>query len=170
MKLCKMKLYAFLLLISSTFSLHSQTLNILEKSGTAIPISINNIRSLIFSTGNLNINLKVGIPISKALSTVQYLNFTPTTDIYLPSNQKNSTLQLFPNPTLDFINISYQCNNNLILDLKIISIDGRTMFSETINGMDINQFKVNTITWQKGLYIVLINDGQEVISGKIFKN
>lgn len=166
----KLKTYTILLAFSGLFTLQAQTLNILEKSGNNTPISINNIRSLIFTTGNLNINLKVGTPVSKALSTVRNLNFSPTTDIIIPSNYKNNALQLFPNPTHSFINISYQTDNNVILDLKILSIDGRIMFTETINGLNINQYKVNASSWQKGLYIVLLNNGKEVISGKIIKN
>jgi hypothetical protein len=162
--------YCFLLLaISSLTYLQAQSLNVLEKTGTNTPISINNIKSLTFQSGNLNINLKVGTSVSKALSTVRNLNFAPYTGINLPSNYKNNALQLFPNSTRDFINISYRSDNNVFLDLKIITIDGKIMHSETLNSLNINQFHLNISSWQNGLYLVLINNGFEVITGKFLK-
>ena len=165
----KNKVKLLILAIFCYTSLQSQNLNLIEISGTQTPLTISNIRSLSFVSGNLNINLKIGIPFSKALNVIRSINFVSPTGIINQSQVSNS-LQLFPNPTHNILNIGYQTDEITKIDLKIISIDGRVMYTDILRDKSVFIHKIDISSWQRGLYIVILNNGKTVISEKIIKN
>lgn len=165
----KNKVKLLLLTIFCFTGLHAQNLNLIEINGAQTPLTINNIRSLSFISGNLYVNLKVGIPFSKALNSIRSISFEAPNGIIKPSQALNR-LQLFPNPTHDFLNIGYQTDETTNIDLKIISIDGRVIYADILTGKAVFSHKIDISSLQNGLYFVILNNGKTVISEKFIKN
>lgn len=150
--------------------LKAQDMNVLSKGGNNTKIAINTIRSLNFNAGNLNINLKDGTPLSLALSNVRSLHFFVITDIQIPISTTNEKVQIYPNPARDMITISLSQEENYSHEIKIIAMEGRTVYSEKVSNKENNKFSIDISTWQKGLYGVIVNNGKTVYSGKFLKN
>ena len=165
----KNKVKLLILTIFCFTGLHAQDLNLIEKSGLQTPVSISNVRSILFKSGNLNVNLRTGVPINKVLNSVRSIHFPPITGINNPL-QTSITLHLFPNPTHDFINLDYQTDEINDINLKVISIDGRVLYTEILKDKSVYSHKIDISTWQRGLYFVILNDGKTMISKKIIKN
>lgn len=165
----KNKIKLLILAIFCFTGLQAQNLNLIEISGIQTPFSINNIRSLSFISGNLYVNLKVGIPFFKVLNDVRSISFEAPNGIIKPSQTLNR-LQLFPNPTSDFLNIGYQTDETTNIDLKIISIDGRVIYADILTDKSIFSHRIDISSLQNGLYFVILNNGKTVISEKFIKN
>jgi len=157
------------LAILSVVGINAQNLNVLDKGGNKTPIAINTIRSLTFPSGNLNINLKVGTPLTLSLSSVQNINFFIITDVTSPIDQSTGKINIYPNPAKEFTTLRFHTPEFTEYDLKIISIDGRTVHSKKLNNSDINEYTIDISSWQNGLYGVFLYDGKSVYSGKFVK-
>lgn len=165
----KIKTSLFAFAIISIVGLNAQNLNVFEKKGNLTPISIHNIKTLSFLPGSIKINLKVGTPLSFSLNSVRNIHFTPTTDIESPSIKTFDKIHLFPNPAKEYLNIVLNSNNSSEVDLKIISLEGRIIYTQKLNRRENNQHTINISTWANGLYYLFINDGKTVSSNKFLK-
>jgi hypothetical protein len=161
-------------LIFSSMGLNAQNLTVVEKGGNSTPIAITSIRSLTFPSGNLNINLKVGTPLSVSLSKVSSVHlFTITdpgviTDVELPTQPAAGKLHLYPNPASDFVTINFASNVDSDIDLKIISLEGRTVYTQKLSSAKtLHTIDVSSLT--NGIYGVYLHNGVTVYSGKFLK-
>ncbi len=166
-KRIKSSLFAFAII--GIVGLNAQNLNVMEKEGTRVPIPVNNIRTLTFQSGNLKVNLKVGTPLSFSLENVRNINFTPTTGLTSPEIKTAGKIHLFPNPAKDNINFTVSSANESKMDLRIIALDGRTVYTQKLDRSDNNMHNVNISTWPNGIYYLFINDGKTVLSNKFIK-
>lgn len=157
------------LVILSSLGLQAQNLNVLEKGGNKTPISINAIRSLTFPSGSLKINLKEGTPLSVSLSNVQNINFVTVTNIDSPLELLSEKINIFPNPAKDIATIHFISNDKSDVDLKIISIDGRIVYTKRLDSNETNQHSIDISSWQNGVYGVVLYTGTTIVSGKFIK-
>lgn len=92
----------------------------------------------------------------------QHLDITSNNEI-----NNNFSIDLYPNPCSDFLEINYLLNNNV--DIKIFNLNGK----EVVNRKNINSGdKINITNLSKGAYIAQIsskNDSSVNYSVKIFK-
>ena len=89
-----------------------------------------------------------------------YCNYVSVKDIY-----KENTLTLFPNPVHETVSINKA--NIEPNQIRVVDALGRSMsVSITTNN---NQTQINTSLLPPGLYIVLLNDGNTVLSAKMMK-
>lgn len=171
MKYYRMKCCAILLLILGLAGVHAQTLYILEKTGTQTPFALANVKTMTFTGNNLNVNKKDGNTVSKALTSIQYLSFSPITGIFTPETETTSTLMLYPNPVQDVLNVAYQANDiKAVIQIEVLSIDGRVIYSESYDSQKSTLHTINVSGWQRGLYLVHIGNGTEMITKKLIKN
>jgi len=172
MKHNQKRLCTLLLLGLGLAGVHAQTLYILEKTGTQTPFALANVKTITFSGGNLNVNKKDGNTVSKALTSLQYLNFSAITGIFTPAAESTSPLTLFPNPVQDILNVVYHNANNIqaVIQIQVSTIDGRVIYSERFDSQNCTLPTINVSRWQRGLYLVHIGNGTEMITKKLIKN
>jgi hypothetical protein len=166
-----MKLCTLLLLGLSLAGIQAQTLYILEKTGTQTPFALANVKTITFTGNNLHVYKKDGSISSTPLLSIQYLSFLPITGIFTPETETTSTLMLYPNPVQDVLNVAYQANDiKAVIQIEVLSIDGRVIYTESYDSQKSTLHTINVSEWQRGLYLVRINNGTELITKKIIKN
>lgn len=77
-------------------------------------------------------------------------------------NDTNHKASLYPNPTTNVFNLS---STLPIQNIRIISIDGRTMLNQAYDNS--NAIALNASDWAKGMYLITINTTQGVETLKI---
>jgi len=84
---------------------------------------------------------------------------------------KSQIMDLYPNPTSDLINIEFQLNNSETVSLTIYDLQGKTIATPTIGDKDQGKQKVtiSTAHLPKGIYLVQMNVGKEIITRKIVR-
>lgn len=161
----------FLLVLGGLTGVQTQSLYILESTGTKTDFALTDIKTLTFSGGNLNVNKKDGSSISKLLTNIRYLNFSPYTGIFVPETQINGELLLYPSPAKDILTIDYR--NDLVqgeVQIEVLTVDGRVMYAQSYNSLQNNHHLIDVSGWQRGLYLIRINNGTGTITKKMIKN
>lgn len=171
MKLKRMKLCTLLLLGLSLAGIQAQTLYILEKTGTQTPFALANVKTMTFTGNNLHVNKKDGSISSTPLLSIQHLSFLLITGIFTPETETTSTMMLYPNPVQDVLNVVYQANDTkAVIQIEVLSIDGRVIYTESYDSQKNTLHAINVSGWQRGLYLVHIGNGTEMITKKLIKN
>lgn len=139
-----------------------------EKSGIKTTIELSSIRKLTFPTGKIEV-LKMNGDISNyTLSEIQYLNFTAfTTSVTSIANNK---ILVYPNPTSDWIHISYKTGTAEKVIVAIVDIQGKILLQQYSNNQDgtgLTSINVSQLT--KGLYICRVQDGTNLQTFKFLK-
>lgn len=148
---------------------HAQTMYVKEKSDVRTTFVINDIRKIIFTGGNMAVNIVDGNPESFALTDVRYVNFTDLhTSVYVLEKQKPELLILFPNPVQDILTINYQSSGET-LRLELMTMDGRTVYWQIINQSGVNQTDINISTLPKGMYLCRLINGKDILTSKFLK-
>ena len=75
-------------------------------------------------------------------------------------NELPKTFRIYPNPSSDYIFI----DNNQDIDVSIFDLNGKKVF---INKMD-NRLNISSL--DKGMYIIVLDDGTDLTIEKIIKN
>jgi hypothetical protein len=82
------------------------------------------------------------------------------------AQNKLSNFQIYPNPTSNFINLSFE-NNLESATIKVISILGQTLLQkQNLSGNNLN---IDVSILSKGMYIIEIKDGFSVMNAKFIK-
>ena len=86
---------------------------------------------------------------------------------FLSSNNQN--LSIFPNPASSQLNLEFQLDNQETVILKLIDLNGKTLWYKTIyesvTGKNIIQLKTKGI--QNGLYFLQFQSGSSIINKKV---
>jgi hypothetical protein len=105
-------------------------------------------------------------------------NGTASVSVQLPSPITSSvnelansiSIQVSPNPTPSTVALSLDSKINKTVNVQVVDIAGRAIFSEkwnvTIGG---NQRSIDLRDFSKGIYMVQIVEGQNVVSKKVIK-
>ncbi len=75
-----------------------------------------------------------------------------------------NNIRFYPNPAVDFLNISFDKYNNEIVDMQIIDLTGKIVAHRTITD---NLTKVNVSNFSNGIYFVRLQNGNFTESYKI---
>lgn len=160
----------FLLALGGLTEVQAQSLYVLERSGTKTDFALTNIKTLTFSGENLNVNKKDGSISSTALLSIRYLSFSPITGVLSPETESTSALVLYPNPVQDALTVLCQANNiKSAVTIEVLTIDGRIIYAEQYDLQDNTRHTINVSGWQRGLYLVRMNNGAEMITKKLIK-
>lgn len=84
---------------------------------------------------------------------------------------KKQTVEISPNPATDLINIEFELNNPENISLTVYDLQGKIIATPTIGEKAQGKHKVTISTTHlpKGIYLVQMNVGNEVITKKIVK-
>ena len=82
----------------------------------------------------------------------------------VPLINNSASCSIFPNPFSNQITVSSKTPIN---NVAVYSIDGKLIMAEDAGRQTIS---IQTTDWKPGVYILQVNDGQQVIVNKIIKN
>lgn len=156
------------MLLVGTFNIKAQNVYTFTKKGMAKTFSIQDVRSLTFSKGNMNINLKNG-----KISSIPFVDLTKLTFKISSGIKKElkltSLIQIYPNPVEKYLYID--CKNVKIdtdFDIQVISMNGKIIYHNKMKkASDIST--VNVSQWKKGVYFVHIQSGKQHYTKKFIK-
>jgi hypothetical protein len=96
------------------------------------------------------------------------LNVNVNSCTNIDANENNRLkINIYPNPVNEELNIVFE-NIKSDLSVKITSIDGRVIFSKDYNYFSNDLYEVINFTHQsRGIYFIMINDGQRIKTEKI---
>ena len=77
---------------------------------------------------------------------------------------------IYPNPAGDFINIQYESDHQL--NVEIYDLNGRKILSKPVQFNNLNRFRINVSNLIQGLYIIYLVDdsNNEVAIYKMLKD
>jgi len=170
MKQMQLKMKMLFLFGAGIAIAEAQTLNVVEKSGTKTSFQISSVKTLTFLNSSLNVNKKDGSTTSTTLLNIRYLNFASTTGLFTPTNQSFDAL-VYPNPMQDVLKIEYKTASFAqSATIEIITIEGKVVYNKAFNPQNSNTVSINVSNWEKGMYLVRLNNGKETITKKIIKS
>lgn len=165
LKLCILLLFSLLMT-----NLQAQSIYIVNKSGTQTGYLLTSLKTITFAGTTLNFNKKDGNSVSAFLSDVKLLTFSPLTEIISPQATE-SDLNIYPNPVRNQLNLQFKAHQRtLATDISIFSTDGKLVYSNKLQHNIDSELHINTSTWLQGIYILRVNNNNELISRKIIKN
>jgi len=99
---------------------------------------------------------------------LKYVSLESTTSI---TEVKNQQLELatYPNPTTDFIAVSIKTERKDLVAIRIINSLGQEVYSTLVKNQNKYLITVDMKKWNAGIYYVLIESSNKVISKKIVK-
>ncbi len=111
------------------------------------------------------------IPINSYIDVVEFdpemwllASANITTNVGINALNNNSSIKIYPNPTLDFVNIN---STETIVDIEVVDISGRRIeFIEEINN---KEFKLNISNFVTGIYFLRISTNQQTYIQKVAK-
>ncbi|UTW63755.1 T9SS type A sorting domain-containing protein [bacterium SCSIO 12741] len=74
-------------------------------------------------------------------------------------------VKLYPNPATDEVNIQIEQSRNTELTVTLVDLKGQILLQEDLE--DQNNLRVNTSHFETGIYFVLVNTGQGLITEKL---
>ena len=80
------------------------------------------------------------------------------------------SLQAYPNPVGNVLNLSWDNKDNENVILKLINISGTTVYTENVSGTGLKSSQVDLSGFASGTYILQIVTNKNIISRMIFKN
>jgi len=87
-----------------------------------------------------------------------------TTDIFDLSTETGYILKAYPNPTQNIVNISMISDKSTKLNLKVLDLQGKTIFTlKTENNLE----QIDFSNFSSGIYFLNISDNKQII--KTFK-
>lgn len=160
---CCLILYFFL---STSFGTTAQNLVVTLIDNTTQSFPITTIESLKFISGNMILKQNDGITITWTTSSINNYSFgTLSTQDYLII--ETSELQIYPNPSNGLVNLRFNSNINLNIQIDIIDINGKIV-SSIYNG---NHDGEKTYQWtnnvNQGIYFCRLITDHKIISKPI---
>ena len=76
--------------------------------------------------------------------------------------------KIYPNPSKDIFNLTFNTNDFDLVNIKVINILGETIYFETIENFDdILDWKIDLTGNIKGVYLLLITSDNVIINERI---
>ena len=159
----RLKLSAFLLLGVGLLGLQAQVMFILNNEGVESSFTLIDITKVDFSSDNIKVATIDGHSNSYTLSDLRSLNFNKIISGIqtLRPAQATGSINLFPNPVIDVMNIQSTSNIESIDVIEIISMEGRIVFSEIVDP-NSNVYQINISELTKGIYVCKLSNGLAV--------
>jgi len=87
-------------------------------------------------------------------------------------NQNNLSLNIFPNPTTEKIQIEYQINKSSDINIQVININGRNIMDINLPNQSIGKHSeiIDLKKLSSGIYFCTVQSEYEIITQKIIKN
>lgn len=144
--------------------------NIKEKTGIITTVGLNDIAKLVFPAGKMTIIKKAGNNIDFTLNNIQYLNFNKLTAVDQINASGITSMQLYPNPVADRLNIRYVSSGEENIQIDVINLQGKIIIQQAFRSVEgINYINIPFDTYQKGIYLCRLNSGLKTEIAKFIK-
>ena len=161
-----------LLLLFVAPEIQSQNLNVNKISGEHSSMELSTIQKLTFTDGDLNVIRKSESPMDFQLNEIRHLTFSGLssgTEMLMDHQQNN--LVVFPNPATNKLNFRISSSINEPFELKIITLDGKTIFTRKISLSEgKKKYQLDISFLKQGLYFCQIRNNQFSTTIKFIKN
>lgn len=83
---------------------------------------------------------------------------------------ENISINIFPNPTQDYLNIEWKSNNNSIeiISVQLLDANGRILTERTFNSSS-DIMKINLQSFERAHYILRLINGKQIKTFKVIK-
>lgn len=149
-------------------TLQAQTMYVKQLSGTQATYLLSEVRKMDFNSGKIIISDMNGSSDILTLNNLQSLSFQNTTTLPAALEKQGGRILLYPNPVIDVLNIQLTPNDNQEGIIEILSIDGKTLFSQVLNST-YTKYELDLTSLYKGLYLCRINTGKTIETSMILK-
>ena len=78
-----------------------------------------------------------------------------------------NALELFPNPTSNYVNVNLELAEAMDLELKVFDLAGRLLQTYRENASNIHQMNLDLSNYANGMYFIMLQIGDEVIVEKV---
>lgn len=168
MKNKRLKLSVILLLGLSLTGLQAQTMYVMETGGEQTPYSLSNVSKITFEDENVTVNQNGVDPITYEVPNLRYLSFkNHTVGISESTNVLTETLNTYPNPVQDVMNIDLSNVKNVNGTISILGIDGKLLQTRQIAETTIVTLDISSLS--TGMYICRYSNSTEIKTVKIIK-
>ncbi|MFK8037477.1 MAG: PKD domain-containing protein [Crocinitomicaceae bacterium] len=85
----------------------------------------------------------------------------------ISDNDLSSSVNVFPNPATDFINVEFNSNGSVLNSVKMFDLSGKLIHQEDMNGSELNIVTVNTQNIEPGTYLVQMSFNNKLVNQKV---
>jgi|GEM_PF-2698137 len=142
---------------------------------SSVSLTYAQLRTLLNSLGFVNsqtATIKFRVTASSgpftALSDTLFLFLTLGNGLSI-NNSNGNNLNVYPNPFTNNISIQMPSNTAKSVDVEIVDITGKIIYSENVLTNSLNEVNVNTNALTKGIYILKVLNDNQVFTKKIIK-
>jgi hypothetical protein len=151
--------------------LKAQTMYVNKKTGTQTPFTTSSIRTLTFATGRMAVNKTDKSSVAYTLSGIRYLSFNDyTTEVPQIGSSQNNALEIYPNPSADQLQISYETVKAGNAQVEIIDLQGKILLQQALNcNAGANHVEIKVTKLPKGIYLCRVTNGTRMVTTKFLK-
>lgn len=172
MKQKRVKWIFIILLIVGFTGLRAQTvLNVKVKTDAQSSFFLSDIKTLTFTSGTMSVNKRDGNINKFAMADVRNLNFSSIATNNKILNDGNIILMLYPNPVRDFLQVKYDSKAEENVYVQIINIQGKVVYQGLLKSQTgTNYIDIHTESFQNGMYLCRIQNGNKIETAKFIKH
>lgn len=92
-----------------------------------------------------------------------------TNDLPAVNNKSSNRLNIYPNPASDWLSISYLNSKNNPVEVSVVDLSGRSILKQNFGILNsgTNTLQMDIRGVNKGVYMIILNNGEENISNKL---
>jgi len=167
----KAKILGVAILFTFAFSLSSvtaQTIYVNKSIGTQTVYTLNDLRKITFSSGNVTVQKADNTTEAYVLSELRYVSFKDFSTGFEKQKQISiCSLISYPNPVSDVLNIDLSGSKNIDGSISIISFEGKVVQQQKINNASI--VRLNLSQLPNGIYLCCYKNDIATKTVKIIK-
>ncbi len=169
MKNKKLKFGVILLLLLFVTGVKAQSVYVNESNGTQSGYALKEIKSMHFTSGNLNVVTMENVSNSFALNALDNLTFTEETiNVEEPEQVQSQPLNVYPNPANNVLNIDLTALDAVKEgQVDILNMEGQVVTSKKVNHKGIATLNVANLP--SGIYFCRYGNLKETKTVKFIK-
>jgi hypothetical protein len=151
--------------------LMAQNLYVLENNGQQSAYVTDDIGKLVFSSGELIVEMMEGTSDNYLLADLRYLNFTDLVQVPEKGPADYPDMMLYPNPAKGTLYVDFDLPDKETVTLEIISVTGMLVIVKTFQyekGRMAIKADISALT--QGLYLCRLTGNKTMITRKFIKN
>lgn len=139
-------------------------------SGSATATATGGVAPYTYTWGSGNTNLAQG---TYSLTTTDANNCSSIDSFYVDNLVgtdgiiNESSIEIYPNPANDFVNVRLSLDKNYPVQLKIFSVDGRLMQEQNTASSQLNNLKISTTDLPNGMYTIQIIIENQLVTKRL---
>lgn len=162
----KKTIFLFMLCIGgAVISANAQTFMNVHHTGGINGYDTDLIPTVTFTTTDVDVN---GVGAAYAMNNVSKITFGADLSTGINEELTNSSVVAYPNPTSGVITLNITDNTQGVV-VNIYNVTGSLISTTTYNGNVVNE-KIDLSSYDNGIYMMIINNDNNVITKKIVKN